>query len=58
MSPQRASLSQVRDLLGQSSVEAIRSRYLADPRRDLREAFDRYSSSAEELVACLESDEG
>jgi integrase len=53
-----ASLSQVRDLLGQSSVEAIWSRYLADPPRDLREAFDRYSSSAEELVARLKSDDG
>jgi site-specific recombinase XerD len=52
-----ASLSQVRDILGQSSVEAIWSRYRADPPRDLREVFDRYSSSAEELVTRLESDE-
>lgn len=52
-----ASLSQVRDLLGQSPVEAIWSRYLADPPLDLREVFDRYSSSPEDLAIRLDSDE-
>jgi hypothetical protein len=48
-----ASLSEVQDILGHASPETTKKIYAHYETEHLREAFDRYSASAEELVAQL-----
>jgi site-specific recombinase XerD len=48
-----ASLSEVQDILGHASPETTKRIYAHYETQHLREAFDRYSASAEELVAEL-----
>jgi site-specific recombinase XerD len=48
-----ASLSEVQDILGHASPETTKRIYAHYETRRLREAFDRYSASAEELVSEL-----
>ena len=48
-----ASLSEVQDILGHASPETTKRIYAHYQTEHLREAFDRYSASAEELVAEL-----
>jgi site-specific recombinase XerD len=48
-----ASLSEVQDILGHASPETTKRIYAHYQTRTLREAFERYSASAEELVADL-----
>jgi site-specific recombinase XerD len=48
-----ASLSEVQDILGHASPDTTKRIYAHYQTRHLREAFDRYSASAEELVAEL-----
>jgi site-specific recombinase XerD len=48
-----ASLSEVQDILGHASPETTKRIYAHYQVEHLREAFDRYSASAEELVAEL-----
>jgi site-specific recombinase XerD len=50
-----ASLSEVQDILGHASPDTTKRIYAHYQTRHLREAFDRYSASAEELVAELGS---
>jgi site-specific recombinase XerD len=51
-----ASLSEVQDILGHASPETTKRIYAHYQTEHLREAFDRYSASAEELVAELPGD--
>jgi site-specific recombinase XerD len=51
-----ASLSEVQDILGHASPETTKRIYAHYETRRLREAFDRYSASAEELVSELPPD--
>ncbi len=53
-----ASLANVRDILGQVAAESVWRAGLAEPRRELEESFDRYSSTAEELAANLRDPRG
>ncbi len=48
-----ASLSEVQDILGHASPETTKRIYAHYQTQHLRDAFDRYSASAEELVAEL-----
>jgi site-specific recombinase XerD len=48
-----ASLSEVQDILGHASPDTTKRIYAHYQTQHLREAFDRYSASAEELVAEL-----
>jgi len=48
-----ASLSEVQDILGHASPDTTKRIYAHYQTQHLREAFDRYSASAEELVAAL-----
>ena len=48
-----ASLSEVQDILGHASPETTKRIYAHYQTQHLREAFDRYSASAEELAAAL-----
>jgi hypothetical protein len=48
-----ASLSEVHDILGHASPETTKRIYAHYETQHLRDAFDRYSASAEELVAQL-----
>jgi site-specific recombinase XerD len=48
-----ASLSEVQDILGHASPETTKRIYAHYQTQHLRDAFDRYSASAEELVADL-----
>ena len=48
-----ASLSEVQDILGHASPETTKRIYAHYETERLREAFDRYSASAEELAAQL-----
>ena len=48
-----ASLSEVQDILGHASPETTKRIYAHYEQQHLRDAFDRYSASADELVAEL-----
>ena len=48
-----ASLSEVQDILGHASPETTKRIYAHYETQRLRDAFDRYSASAEELAAEL-----
>ena len=48
-----ASLSEVQDILGHASPDTTKRIYAHYQTQHLRDAFDRYSASAEELVAEL-----
>jgi site-specific recombinase XerD len=53
-----ASLSEVQDILGHASPDTTKRIYAHYQTQHLRDAFDRYSASAEELVAELPSRRG